>query len=255
MCDSNYEKVLINSGIGEYKHSDFLGEPVIIPTKSLAKKVSGWTEQQCHEYAKSCIEGVLPTLTSEEREDYGRIARFVESVSISEFIESASDGYFEEEMYFRKAVQEEVESSLYNLGLLVSPSEKEEILKKCKRDNKVYFKFRLASQAIRECELTISSDNRVTRLSEMNAPRVISEDASIRAIERRKGYHQNIKKIFRKKGAKQFIIDNVINVKDNGSPMGAEIRSLLSDSLASSDDIMNSGRVVDGSAFSGKKNK
>lgn len=257
MCKSNYEKVLINSGIGEYRHSDFLGEPVIVPTKKLAKKARGWTEEQCWEYAKFCIEKVLPTLTLEEKEDYGEIARHVDSVPVSEFIKSVSDD-FEEEACFRRAEQEEIDKSLYSLGLLVSKQENEQILKECKRDNEVYSKFRLASNAIRECEITIAMDNRVKRLAELNAPKEISEHASLKAIESRDKYIQNIKKIFRKKGAKQFIIDNIID-KSKGSEnlgqMGAKIRNLLSDSLSSSDDIMNSGRVVDGSAFSGKKNK
>lgn len=260
MCKSNYEKVLINSGIGEYKHSDFLGEPVVVPTKSLVKNTKGWTREECIEHAKLSIERALPTLTIEEREGYGRTARLVESNLVSSFVESASSLEYDEEQYFVSAEEDFLCKTLSGLGLLVSSPEVERIRQDCRKDRQLYSKFRLASQAIDECETTINGDASVRMMTELSFPKIVIDDASVRAIEARDKYHQNIRKIFRKKGAKQFIIDNVVDspnaLDDNDlGQTGAKIRRLLSDSLSSSDDIMNSGRVVNGSAFSGKKNK
>ena len=87
MCESNYEKILIESGIAEIKTSERLKCEIIVPTSKFANKAKNWTEKECDTYAKKCVEIVSSLLLENEKDEYGTTAQFVDASHVFYFID------------------------------------------------------------------------------------------------------------------------------------------------------------------------
>ena len=279
-----WEDVLLHYGLAEYRHSDWLKTDILVPKLSLVAKVKSDLWEKTHgcvfdgkspyEYGESCIEEIYHTvMTPEEKDTSGdRRGYYIgpmmdkrkDALGVSWFIKGVAEDWETEERYFKKMEQKHFEWSLWSLqDLFWNPSlgcEDEDMIKslkyKCKSDSKFYSKVLLAIEAFNACDSITNRDYKLQRLQELNAPEVIInvERDKIILSQEKCEYRDNIRSVFRKKGMKQFIIDNFIKPLENRKDAKFSCsQQFMVDQLATSDDIMNSRRVVNGSAFSGKR--
>ncbi len=283
-----WKDVLLHYGLAEYRYSDWLKTDILVPKLSLVAKVKSdlWEKtDSCvfdgkspYEYGESCIEEIYHTvMTPEEKGGLDSIHadgrgywfgplmdNHKDAISISHFIIGVAEDWETEEQYFKKLEQKHFEGTLWRLqDLFWDPAldcEDEDMVKsvkyKCKSDSKFYSKVLLALEAFNACESIVNRDSKLQRLQELNAPQSLIDEVRDEIIlsQEKCEHRDNIGSVFRKKGMKQFIIDNFIKPLENRKDAKlSPPQQFMVDQLATSDDIMNSRRVVAGSAFCGKK--